>query len=105
MGHVWRQCGPAFIASILLLPLVIVDVLRMSNRFVGPLQRIRRSLRDMAAGRDVPYIAFRKGDFWCELADDVNRLNDRVKRLQVQLGEKRAEVVEDSLNDEVEAGV
>jgi len=106
MGLVWGQCGPAFVTSILLLPLVVVDVLRMSNRFVGPLQRIRRALRDMSAGKEVPYIAFRQGDFWCELADDVNRLNQRVKRLQGQSGENCAEVVEDSLtNDEVEAAV
>jgi hypothetical protein len=78
----------------------------MTNRFVGPLQRIRRVVRDLAAGHDVPFIAFRKGDYWCELAEDVNRLNDRVKRLQSQLGEKIAVPVEESLtDDEVEAAV
>jgi len=76
----------------------------MSNRFVGPLQRIRRALRDLAAGKDIPFIAFRKGDFWCDLADDVNRLNDRMKRLQSQLVEKGVEV-EESLTDEFEAAV
>ena len=99
--RVWGRCGPAFIASVLLLPLVMVDCLRTSNRFVGPLQRIRKALRDVAAEKDVPYIAFRKGDFWCEMADDFNRLNDRVKRLQRQQDEK-----EDALDDDkVEAAV
>jgi len=99
-SSVWGRCGPAFFTSLLLLPLVIVDCLRMSNRFVGPLQRIRKALRDLSAGKDVPFIAFRKGDFWCELADDFNRLNDRVKRLE------RQQVKEESTEeDEVEAAV
>jgi hypothetical protein len=107
LRQVWGQCGPAFIASLLLLPLVIVDCLRTTNRFVGPLQRIRRTLRDLAAGKDVPFIAFRKGDFWSDLADDINRLNDRLKRLQLQQTPRSAAAVEqESLtDDQVEAAV
>ena len=38
----WFHFGPAVIASFVLLPLVIVDIVRLSNRFVGPLLRLRR---------------------------------------------------------------
>ena len=43
--------------ALALLPLVVVDVLRLSNRFVGPLLRLRRSLRQLARGEYVEPIA------------------------------------------------
>ncbi len=60
----WYFYGPAAIASLLLLPLVIVDVIRISNRFVGPLLRLRRSMRALARGEEVEPIEFRNNDFW-----------------------------------------
>src|SRR3974377_1929501 len=41
----WFHFCPALIASFLLLPLVIYDIVQMSSRFCGPLFRLRRSMR------------------------------------------------------------
>ena len=49
----WFHYGPALIVSLLLLPLVIVDTIRYSNRFAGPMLRLRRSMRDLARGEHV----------------------------------------------------
>ncbi|OHB67119.1 MAG: hypothetical protein A2V70_11860 [Planctomycetes bacterium RBG_13_63_9] len=75
----WFFYGPAMIASILLLPLVIVDVIRLSNRFVGPMLRLRRSMRQLARGEHVEPIRFRDGDFWQGFADEFNALAARVQ--------------------------
>jgi len=80
-GEMWFHFGPALIASFLLLPLVILDVVRLSNRFAGPLVRLRRSMRALARGEDVRPIHFREGDFWQEFADEFNALRDRVEQL------------------------
>jgi len=101
--QVWSHSGPACITSFLLLPLVIVDCIRTSNRFVGPLQRIRKGMRDLAAGEDVPFIAFRKGDFWCDLADDFNRLNDHIKKLQRADAAKSASGIVEKINETIDA--
>lgn len=77
----WFHFGPALVASFLLLPLVIVDIVRLSNRFVGPLLRLRRSLRALARGEDVEPIQFRDGDFWQEFAEEFNALLARVQEL------------------------
>ena len=81
----WFFYGPAAIASFLLLPLVIMDVIRMSNRFVGPLLRLRRSMRALARGEDVEPIEFRDNDFWHDFADEFNAVNARIRQLSAKV--------------------
>lgn len=76
----WFFFGPAAIASFLLLPLVIADIIRVSNRFAGPMVRLRRSMRDLARGERVEPIKFREGDFWRDFAEEFNALAARVQR-------------------------
>jgi hypothetical protein len=77
----WFQYGPAVIGSLLLLPLIVFDMVRLSNRFVGPLLRLRRSLRALSRGEDVAPLEFREGDFWREFADEFNIIAERMHRL------------------------
>lgn len=70
----WFFHGPALIASFLLLPLVIVDIVRFSNRFTGPMLRLRRSMRELARGEHVDPIEFRDNDFWHDFAEEFNAL-------------------------------
>ena len=65
--------GPALIASVIVLPIVLIDATRFSNRFVGPVVRLRRALKEWAEGEQVEPIKFRKDDFWCDFADNFNR--------------------------------
>ncbi len=78
--EMWFHFGPALVASFLILPLVVYDILRMSNRFCGPLFRLRRSLRALARGEPVEPISFREGDFWPEIAQEFNALLARLQR-------------------------
>ena len=75
----WFYYGPALIASFVLLPLVIVDAIRLSNRFVGPLMRLRHSMRALARGEHVQPIEFRRGDFWADFAEDFNAVAARLQ--------------------------
>jgi hypothetical protein len=82
-AHLRNVCflyGPALAASCVLLPLVIIDIVRFSNRFVGPLLRLRRSMRQLGRGEPTDAIVFRDIDFWQDFADEFNtvraRLND-----------------------------
>jgi hypothetical protein len=76
--NMWFVYGPAAIASFLLLPVVIADIVRISNRFVGPLLRLRRSMRALARGEYVEPIEFRSTDFWYDFADDFNAIRARL---------------------------
>ena len=75
----WFFYGPAIIASLLLLPMVIADIIRLSNRFAGPMLRLRRSMRALARGEHVDPIEFRDGDFWQDFAEEFNQVLVRVQ--------------------------
>ena len=81
----WFHFGPALVASLILVPMVVVDVLRISNRIVGPMVRFRRMMKDLASGNPVRQITLRDGDFWQEFANDFNAVICRVERLSADL--------------------
>jgi hypothetical protein len=70
----WHNLGPALIGSLLLLPLVLMDCLRLSNRFAGPMVRLHRAMEQLANGEPVKPVKLRDGDFWLEFADNFNRV-------------------------------
>ncbi len=70
--EMWPYYGPVVIVSLLVLPLVVADIIRFSNRFVGPMLRLRQAMRQMARGEYVEPIEFRGTDLWQDFADAFN---------------------------------
>ncbi len=64
---------PFALISLALLPVFIWDSLKLSNRFAGPILRVRRALSRLANGETPELIEFRQSDFWKSLALDLNR--------------------------------
>ncbi len=85
LDDMWFHYGAALVASFVLLPLVIVDIVRLSNRFAGPMLRLRRTMQQVARGEYVEPISFRDGDFWQEFAAEFNAVVARINRLQTAL--------------------
>jgi hypothetical protein len=79
--------APVAAGSLILLPIVLIDVLRLSNRFTGPMVRVRRLMSQMAQGQSVPPLSFRDGDFWIEFAADLNVVAARLKELEAKVAE------------------
>lgn len=75
----WFYYGPALLVSLVILPVVIVDIIRVSNRFAGPMLRLRRSMRAFARGEHVEPVKFRIDDFWHDFAKDFNAVTARVQ--------------------------
>jgi hypothetical protein len=71
--------APTVLVVLVLAPIFIRDFCKLSNRFVGPMVRLRRAMRDLAEGREVSPIHFRTRDFWKDLAADFNRVVERVQ--------------------------
>ncbi len=61
-----------------ILPTFVYDSMKLSNRFAGPVMRLRESIRDLAQGESVEELKFRDNDFWRELSDDFNAVAKRV---------------------------
>lgn len=94
--EMWFYYSPALVASLLLLPLLVTDIIRFSNRFVGPLVRLRRGLRAVGRGESTCPIRFRDGDFWKEFALEYNAVLRRVEALEARLS---------SVEDDSQGGV
>ena len=65
---------PLLIVALALLPVFILDAVKLSNRFTGPIFRLRRTLANLSQGKPVRPLEFRSNDFWRSLADDFNRV-------------------------------
>jgi len=70
---------PMLIASLVLLPIFLRDMIRFSIRFVGPVVRLQNEVGRLADGEQVAPVKFRKHDYWHDLATQFNRLRDRVE--------------------------
>ena len=67
------------LAMIALLPVFVLDSVKVSNKFVGPIKRLKETIADLSAGKDVEPLAFREGDFWHALAHDFNKMIANVR--------------------------
>ncbi len=91
--ELWQQYQMPFLATLFLLPLLLFDIAKLSNRFVGPVIRLRRALREMANGDPIRLIHFRAGDFWSEVADDYNAMAARVMLMEKKIERLEAELL------------
>jgi low affinity Fe/Cu permease len=75
-GETWQALCPlaisVYVSMLLLLPIFIRDSFKLSNRFAGPIYRIRSTLHDVNEGKPYRHIELRKGDFWQGLAQELN---------------------------------
>lgn len=69
---------PIMVAIGVLIPIFIRDALKISNRFAGPMVRLRRSLKSLANGEKVPPLVFRENDYWLDSATEFNRVRQLV---------------------------
>lgn len=74
-GRIWFHLGPYTLASAVLFPIIVTHAIRFSNRFAGPMVRVRRSLKALANGEPAEYLKFREGDYWLDIAEHINEIS------------------------------
>lgn len=70
----WLHTGGFLLVMLCLVPIFVYDTIRLSHRVAGPMCRFRKALQAAARGESVAPFAFRKGDYWQSLADDLNNV-------------------------------
>lgn len=78
VSNLWWTQGPFLVVMIFLLPMFVLDTIKLSHRFAGPIYRLRQTIRSIADGNPAPRLKFRDFDFWQGLAEDFNRMTDRL---------------------------
>ena len=101
LDSMWFHYGPVFVASLFILPIVLVDILRVTNRFAGPMYRVRRVMREVTAGKPAEKVQFREEDFWKDFADELNALMAEVERLRANQREAPEEATKPADSDAV----
>ncbi|SMP71812.1 hypothetical protein SAMN06265222_114120 [Neorhodopirellula lusitana] len=81
----WRETAisgfqrflPFLVVSFALIPAFVLDTLKLTNRFAGPISRLRTELSNATEGRPVRKLKFRSDDYWREIATGFNTLVDQ----------------------------
>jgi nitrogen fixation/metabolism regulation signal transduction histidine kinase len=72
------------VVMVALLPAFMLDTIRFSNRFVGPIGRVRRHLRQLKEG-NTERCKFRGDDFWSALAEEFNSVAELVEAQKAEI--------------------
>ena len=76
----WTAIWPAMVAAGAISSLAVFFIgIRYSHQIVGPLPRITRALRQIAAGENPERMQFRPGDVLEDLAAEVNHVADSMQ--------------------------
>lgn len=78
----WLTHGTFLVTLLFLLPVFIVDTIKISHRFAGPVFALRRAIREIVQGKPARRLKFRRRDFWHDLADDYNAMLLRLELLE-----------------------
>jgi hypothetical protein len=82
LKDLWWSQGPFLLVMVFLLPVFVMDAIKMSHRFAGPIFSLRRAIRGIAEGETPRKMKFRKHDFWQDLADDYNAMLTKLGALK-----------------------
>lgn len=77
-----QSSAPLLLSLVCIIPFVIFDLLKITNHFAGPVYRARVTLASLARGETIKPVKFRDGDYWCDLAGQLNELAERLGQLQ-----------------------
>ncbi len=83
--QVWKMHWPIFLMLTVSLPFVLYDMLKFSNRFAGPMFRLRRELGKVVNDGEFSQFKTREKDFWKDIVVGFNHLAERVQSLEEQL--------------------
>ncbi len=86
---VYATHWPILAMMVLFLPFALNDAIKYSNRFTGPIYRLRCELQRFEDGERLRPFRFRKNDFWRDIAERFNKVTDRLNKLEDELAEQQ----------------
>ena len=81
-SKMWERFGPALVVLLSLLPAIIYDSIKMSNRFIGPLIRLRTAMEKVALDETVEPLKCRRKDCAEDFFVAFNEMLERVNQLE-----------------------
>ena len=84
------EYSPMLVCALILLPIFVWDLIKMTHRVVGPLVRFDSTLRALQAGKDVKSVQLRKGDMLIEFQATFNEFLKHYSELKQQAEQNRS---------------
>ncbi|WP_145298385.1 hypothetical protein [Crateriforma conspicua] len=86
VGEAVRHQVPLMLVLLVLIPVFIRDTLKLSNRFAGPMYRLRIALKELGGEKgEARPLKLRDGDYWQEVAGEFNVVRDRIEQLEAEI--------------------
>ena len=96
----FMQFWPWLPSAFLCLPLVIFDIVRLSNLFVGPIYRLRQHLSELIDDPNCRALKFRDEDYWQDLAEPMHCLQAEILTLRAEVAKlRRIAASQNAVND------
>ena len=70
---------PFLISAFVLMPILVNDLVRFSQRFTGPICHLQNEIRRFNSGEEIEPIRFRKADFWQDLPVEFNEFVQKLR--------------------------
>lgn len=70
---------------LLMVPIIAYDMLKQTNRFAGPVSRLRREMQRLVANESDRPLNFRDDDYWAEMADEFNQIRSELLELRKKM--------------------
>lgn len=81
-GEMTSAFGPFLVTMLALLPVFVIDTVKLTNRFAGPFVRFRTHLRALVEDEHPGPIRFRDGDYWRDTESCLNSLLSEIEQLR-----------------------
>ncbi len=94
-GEMFAQFGPFLITMLAMLPIFVIDTMKITNRFAGPFVRFRQNLVSLRGGES-DRVTFRGGDFWHDTEEDLNAIIDELASLRSEVIGLRGNITQTS---------
>jgi len=75
-----------------LFPAFMLDTIRFSNRFVGPISRLRQELQRLAQTHQANELSFRDNDFWRDFANEFNSVSQTIRNQNREIQELKVKL-------------
>lgn len=95
MENVMNSIGEFSLIGVILLclfPVFMLDTVRFSNRFVGPIGRLRRHLQELGTEKSTKKCSFRDNDFWSGMAEEFNKVVSLVEQQDAEIARLKSQL-------------
>ena len=92
LAAIWHDNAVLLFTLCALSPFIVYESLKLSHRFAGPMHRFSKELQRLGDGEDVAPMRFRENDFWKDLAEGFNAVQQRIEKLEQHESDDETEV-------------